>query len=461
MKPLAAAVIVTVLATVAANAAETTPQWLCVRVGDIEIYSAASAETTVDIAQNLERMRASLGQVTQLNVAAEVPTRVFVFQTEDHLRPFARAIFGADVAKAGAFVSHGDGNYILLDASARSAAERLAYHELVHFFIRNTWESIPLSLNEGIADLYSTFNSYKQEIFFAQPLPQYLRRLRRQKLIPLAELLRINEQSGHYIGRVDQGRFYAESWALVHYLALAKQNGWNELGRFLALIGEGTEIDRAFNTAFGMSYAVMERELQRYIRRPMLQSMRFVVRDLKLRSIGAPRSVSPDEISAALGDLMLHTPHGRSLAREYLVAAIKQNSASAPAKATLALILGDEGNKSEASRLLSEAASEPLSDEDVRFWPALRKAKQFGDARDAANALQEKEIARQAVTLDLQRRHDDEIHRYNRAVEMARTQDFKSAIALLDELIAGAEGETVINAAKELKDEIEKALKKR
>ena len=72
----------------------------------------------------------------------------------------------------------------------------------------------------------------------------------------------------------------------------------------------------------------------------------------------------------------------------------------------------------------------------------------------------EKEAARQATALDLQRRHDDEIHRYNRAVELARTRDFQSAMTLLDELIAGAEGETVLNAAKELKDEIEKALKK-
>lgn len=458
MKRTAAAVVMALLATGAVYGAESAPQWLCVRVGDIEIYSAAGPETTIDVAENLERMRAALGQVSQLNISSRHPTRVFVFQSETQLKPFATAIFGAEVAKSGAFVSHSDGNYILLDASARSAAERLAFHELVHFFILNTWESVPLCLNEGIADLYSTFSTSRHEVFFGRPMPEYLRRLRRQRLIPLGELLRMNEESPHYIGRIDQGRFYAQSWALVHYLAVTKKDGWNELGRFLALLRGGTPIDDAFSSAFGMSYALMERELQQYIKRPMLQSLRYVINDLRTRAVSAPRAVSEDEISAALGDLMLHTPHGRALARDYLTAAIRQNSASAPAKATLAVLLQEEGNKAEAARLLSEAASEPLSEEEVRFWPALRQARELGDAR---RALQQRQAAGAATAVELERRHNDEILRYNRALENARAQDFVAALSLLDELIANAEGETVVNAAKELKGEIEKALKKR
>jgi predicted Zn-dependent protease len=203
----------------------------------------------------------------------------------------------------------------------------------------------------------------------------------------------------------------------------------------------------------------MERELQQYIRRPMLQSLRFVIDDLPTEPVTSPRSVPDDEITAALGDLMLHTPHGEASARQYFSAALAQNGSNAAAKACLASLMEKEGNAGEANRLYAEAVSGSLTDDD-RFWPALRRARLMSRPRKAAGVEERKRSEREALASELKRRHDDEIEKYNGAVERANGGEYAAALTMLDQLIAEAEGETVLNAAKELRRVIEKAQKK-
>ena len=48
--------------------------------------------------------------------------------------------------------------------------------------------------------------------------PRHLQMLRGKKLLPLATLFEINRTSPYYNEREKSSIFYAESWALIHYL---------------------------------------------------------------------------------------------------------------------------------------------------------------------------------------------------------------------------------------------------
>jgi len=60
--------------------------------------------------------------------------------------------------------------------------------------------------------------------------------------------------------------FYAESWALVHYLMLANQEKRKgQLRRFIGLLDSDLPIEEMFRQAFQTDYKTIEEELRSYI----------------------------------------------------------------------------------------------------------------------------------------------------------------------------------------------------
>lgn len=135
-------------------------KWIAVRADDIQIFSNASPSATLDVARDLLRMREAVGQITKLQVRSPIRTKVFLFANERGFTPYVNAIFEHRTTNvSGVFAADESANFILLRGDAGDGIDHVVYHELTHYFVKNTAGSVPLWLGEGMAEFYSTFRT--------------------------------------------------------------------------------------------------------------------------------------------------------------------------------------------------------------------------------------------------------------------------------------------------------------
>jgi tetratricopeptide (TPR) repeat protein len=125
----------------------------------------------------------------------------------------------------------------------------------------------PLWLDEGLAEVFSTFSIEDDLYNYGKALPWHVLLLNREKMMPLKQLLAVQHGSLLYNEGERTSIFYAESWAFVHYLLfsgrLEERTKFNELVRALR---PGSDPDAVFRQVFGADCAAMDQRLREYLR---------------------------------------------------------------------------------------------------------------------------------------------------------------------------------------------------
>src|SRR3954452_8148823 len=331
-------------------------RWTTLTIDELTVYSSADDGTTRSIASDLVRLRSALSVVTKLKVRSPLPTRVFIFRDRKTFEQYCEAAIARSDNLSGVFLSDRDGNHVLI-AGSSSGIDHVVYHELTHYFLKNTVSSeVPLWFNEGLAEFYSTFHASKYSVDVGLPVDAHLAWLREQPLIPLKDLFAIDHNSKEYHEGNRQGVFYAESWALVHYMMIGNPERRSQLGTYIGLIASGKPIDDAFRGAFHCSFDDLERELRKYIRAFSMSYIRYSVADLNAVEVPAPRPLPRDTQLIALADLLMHgnAPHF-SEAETFLTAALKANPSSAEAYAELGVAKSWQRQNAEAETAFDKA----------------------------------------------------------------------------------------------------------
>jgi hypothetical protein len=92
------------------------------------------------------------------------------------------------------------------------------YHEYAHFVQSRTGEWMPLWLTEGWAEFYQTAEILDTEVLIGKLDAPTWQFLERNALLPLSTLFTVDMHSPYYHEEDKGSMFYAESWALTHYL---------------------------------------------------------------------------------------------------------------------------------------------------------------------------------------------------------------------------------------------------
>jgi hypothetical protein len=106
----------------------------------------------------------------------------------------------------------------------QSRRDEFLMHEYLHRVTQANLGDAPAWLDEGLSEFWSTLKIERDGNRVGGPVSRHVNTLRSQRLIPLAELMKV--ERGRYDalgGRL--GLFYAQSWALVHYL-MKMQTTW-------------------------------------------------------------------------------------------------------------------------------------------------------------------------------------------------------------------------------------------
>lgn len=330
--------------------------WTSVRSKNFFLIGNASEKEIRQVAVRLEQFReASSHLFIKANINSPVPTTVVVFKSDASYRPFQPNAY-----TAGYFQSGPDVNYITLTTETRSEQNPFGtiFHEYTHLLVRNTWSNVPVWLNEGLAEYYSTFAIRDdQRVVLGRPMATHVSVLSDNRMLPLRTLFKVDQQSPYYSEGDKQSIFYAESWALVHYLILGhKGRRVPQLGKFLELMDTNVPMEEAFQQAFQISFDNLEKELQGYTEHYSSPSVsgRFeskLASDTEMQS--AP--ITEAEAQAYLGDLLLHS--NRADAEGYLQKALTLDPQLAIANASLGMLRLRQGKTNEARQRFERAVA--------------------------------------------------------------------------------------------------------
>ncbi|MFN2453309.1 MAG: tetratricopeptide repeat protein [Pyrinomonadaceae bacterium] len=337
--------------------------WISVRSKNFTLVGNASERDIREVASRLEQFRSVftlLFPKAKFNDALQ--TKVVVFKSDNAFKPFKPLYNGRPASVAGYFQPGPDVNYIALTSERRNTENpySVIFHEFVHLLVENNMHNPPAWFNEGLAEFYSSFeiSDGDKKITLGKPIVNHVLLLRENKFIPLQTLFAVNHASPLYNERSKQGIFYAESWALVHYLLLGNnEQRKDQFLTFLKLLSAGKPVEESFPQAFQTDFAHIEKELAQYINHNSYPVRNFVFNqqvdsDKEMQS--AP--VSEAEAQSYLGDLLLHS-NRLDDAESYLNQSLTLDADLAPAHSSLGLLRARQKRFGEAKEHLQRAAS--------------------------------------------------------------------------------------------------------
>jgi hypothetical protein len=168
------------------------------------------------------------------------------------------------------------------------------------------YQHFPLWLNEGFADFFGCATLSAKDGKLGQPSSSELYVLQQSKLLPLDLLFKVDHQSPYYNEANKTNIFYAESWALVHYLMLdpAKQKE-QLLSTYISFVENGADPVEAATRAFG-DLAQLQKALQSYITKTSYLEYVIPLQGRQNAKDYSVRTISAAEAQARLGDFDLY-----------------------------------------------------------------------------------------------------------------------------------------------------------
>jgi tetratricopeptide (TPR) repeat protein len=313
--------------------------WLELSSKNFVLVTNVSEDRGRSLLETAERFRAALGQaLPQLSLVTRSRTRLYGFRDADSLEPFLPRRNEEPSYVAGYFRDSDIGNVLVLDLGMRPTTyEKVLFHEYVHRALSLSKRELPLWFEEGISEFYAATRIGRSEAELGAPEPRHLVALSRSELVPLEELLLVDGSSPWYRDAAKSAVFYAESWALVHYLVVRAPKGQEQLARFLARTAAGEEPSSAFADAFGRGPSALQEELRRYVKERDYPTVRVrLSADESGASVHSKR-LTRAEVQQRWGELFL--ANGRaSEARVCLEEACRLDPELASARESLGLL---------------------------------------------------------------------------------------------------------------------------
>lgn len=284
--------------------------WIEVRSPNFIVISDASPKQARRTARSLEQFRNLIQTaLPKLKVDSSTPLIACVLRNEKGFKALLpNEMLGKGAATPGGlFAGSPEKSFVLLRADAPpDLGYHTIYHEYVHQIMQLNYPDLPIWLSEGLAEFfgYATISDSGSDLGIASE--NLLLTLANSAMIPLATLLNVTHDSPHYrqTGMVEV--FYAQSWALTHYLMLGdKQAHTAQLLEFLELLQKDVPEQEAIMRAFG-DLKALEQKLANYIRSMAFYHYRIPAKLDVTEDQYLVRTLSPAESLALRGEILVY-----------------------------------------------------------------------------------------------------------------------------------------------------------
>jgi tetratricopeptide (TPR) repeat protein len=362
--------------------------WRLIRGKNVIVLGQQSAGTLRGIAVEIEQFRSVLGGLIKgARQPLSVPTQVFIFDDYDGLRPFV-PLYQGKPAVLGGFchcASGDDVSFIAAGLSEYAESSAIIYHEYTHLLVRNAVSSIPVWLNEGLAEYFSTFSlrANGREAQIGRPIARHVQLLR-ERYLPIAQIIQVDQSSELYNEGSRRSIFYAEAWALTHYLVLERPDGQAAIAKYLAVLAAGAKPNVALEQAVGVPLKDLDTELRRYVAKPTFKTVTYALSDpVEVDEPGRAQEIAAADADARLGEMQMRVGRMDEAVRRIEAAATVGPSVG-HAQLALAFLRLRQARAAEAWALLDKAAALAPDDFIAQYTYALALLRGNPDSTSAA-----------------------------------------------------------------------------
>lgn len=240
-------------------------QWLHYSEPDFELYGDATAKQVAEVVRNMQFYRLARDTVLpKLKGSDVVRPRIFVLSGATFAK-YARSRRNV----AGYVTGRDFGVDIVIDASAEdwTGTSSIVQHELTHYYVHHTADfALQAWFDEGLVEYLSTLVVERGKLRIGMPAGGRWVNLHQLQWMPLREVLGATRRSATYTSHSAAPTFYAESWALTHYMMSVKGEDAQKLGLMLAYQDRGAPLEQAIRQSFGDGFEAFEERVRKYAR---------------------------------------------------------------------------------------------------------------------------------------------------------------------------------------------------
>jgi Tfp pilus assembly protein PilF len=297
------------LAACASAAAKDT--WVEVCSPNFIVISNDGDKEARSVADQFEQFREVFhASFPQLRVDLGKPLIIFAVKNEDSLKILLPSFWEVKghAHPAGIYMPGEERHFVALRTNVQGDNPyEVVYHEYTHALMNLNFRDLPLWLGEGLAELFGNTTIRDKDVQIGRVSPYHLIQLRQNTLIPIETLLTAGHDSPYYNEENRVSIFYAESWAITHYLMTdpdARKR--NLLFNFLKEWTASGDQVQAARATFG-DLKKFSQSMEGYAR----QSTFYVI-NLRTSVHGDPknytsRELPPSEVAAYRALLYVHT----------------------------------------------------------------------------------------------------------------------------------------------------------
>ena len=335
------------------------PAWVEVKSDHFTVLTDSNEKKGRQILDQFERMRwvfqtlfpkANVDPISPIVIVAVRDKKDF-----QGLEPEAYLAKG-QLNLAGYFINVPDKNYIALRLDAEGDHPyATVYHEYTHLQLGKAAEWMPLWLNEGLAEFFQNTDIHEKNVQLGEPSADDILYLRQNRLIPLVTLLQVDVNSPYYHEEQKGSVFYAEAWALTHYLEVTDhKNNTHRLQDYSNLVSQHVDSVTAAEKAFG-DLKLLQRALNDYVSQGSFSYFLMSSAAAPLNEASySVKPVTPAEADAVRADLMAYERRTKD-ARALLDAVLKEDPNSVLAHETMGFLEFSAGNHDAARQWYEQA----------------------------------------------------------------------------------------------------------
>lgn len=252
-----------------APARDKAESWIQVSSPHFVVVTNANEKQGRRVADQFERMRSVFHAVfPKAQIDPGMPIIVLAIKDEksfNALEPQEYLAKGS-LKLGGLFLRTADKNYVLMRLDAEGDHPyAVVYHEYTHLLLSKSADVMPLWMNEGLAEFYQNTDIQQKDALLGEPSAEDILWLRQNRLLPLPVLFTVDHSSPYYHDENKGSIFYAESWALTHYLEMDDfAHKTHHMSDYLTLLSQQIDPVTAATKAFG-DLKHLQDELDKYI----------------------------------------------------------------------------------------------------------------------------------------------------------------------------------------------------
>lgn len=285
--------------------------WIEVRSPHFTVISNGGEKEARKMADQFEQFREVFhATFPKWRVDLGKPLTIFAVKNEDSLKTLIPAYWEGKgrAHPAGLYMPGEERHYVAVRTDVETDNPyQIVYHEYTHAIMNLNFRELPVWLSEGLAEFYGNSVIQEKDVEIGKPSSYHLQELQTERLIPINELLMADRTSPYYNEANHATMFYAESWAIVHYLMMDPDTRKEQLfTKFLtSWDATGDQLDSA-EKAFG-DLKKFQALMETYARQRA-----FYVTKINTTIHGDPKSFTsrllpPAEVDAQRGLFYAHT----------------------------------------------------------------------------------------------------------------------------------------------------------